>query len=173
MAGNPEFTREVVRLVTIQLEDRLGESHDPEREFGTADELAARMLSAVPQPGLWDATVGPVYTATHLKNALGISRQAVSERVKARSLWGLKTRDDHLVFPVSQFTGEYIVLDGLPEVLKAFRDVTVDDWTLASWLTATQPDLGGSSVINWLQTTASDKQSAVALARTTARRWSR
>jgi hypothetical protein len=98
-------------------------------------EILAYML---PRRSPWAKVLGPVYSTAQVKSLLGGSRQAVNDRVRRRTLLALRTTDDHLVYPSFQFEGTK-VLPGLAEVLQAVGDV-VDNWTLASWLVAPQPN---------------------------------
>jgi hypothetical protein len=120
-------------------------------DLGSPEELAGRMLAVVPEPSPWDNQLGPVLTTAGVARLLGgVSRQAVAERRRRRTLLALRTADRELVYPVFQFDrGD--VLPGLGEVMASFGGSSVDDWTVAGWLTARHDELGGASVPAWLK----------------------
>ncbi|HLE69952.1 MAG TPA: hypothetical protein VJH87_09745 [Vicinamibacteria bacterium] len=130
-------------------------------ELGTAGEIAERMVATVPAPSAWNEILGPFYSTPKLARILGgVSRQALADRRKRRSLLGLRTVDGAVVYPLFQFNERNEVLPGLSDVLQTFDPDDVDDWTLAAWLVAPQRSLGGSSIVRWL---ASGRPSKVAL----------
>lgn len=140
-------------------------------ELGRADELAERMLAAVPSPSRWDDLLGPFHDTRGVTRLLGgVSRQAVADRRERRTLLGLKTADGVLVYPAFQFDEHNEVLPGLAAVLQCFDPEAADDWTLAGWLVAKQQALDGETVIEWLRG-GGDPDRAVALARDAARRF--
>lgn len=141
-------------------------------ELGSADELAARMLQAVPAVSRWNDVIGPFYGTTQVtKLCGGISRQALADRRERRTILGLKTSDGVVVYPAFQFDAKNQILGGLSEVLQSFRGVDVDDWTIAGWLVSPSRNLDGRSVVEWLRQ-GRDLEPAIALARDAARRFS-
>ena len=132
---------EVISQIEVELRTRMvaleASGRDPEA-FHSASELARKMLSAVPEPSDWDDLLGPFYRTRQLAEILGLSTRAVQRRRQQRSLLGLKTEDGILVYPAFQLDADNLVLAGLPDVLRCFRNVPVDDWTLAGWLVAPQ-----------------------------------
>ncbi len=141
-------------------------------ELGSADELAARMLQAVPTVSRWNDVLGPFYGTSQVAQMCGgISRQALADRRGRRTILGLKTTDGVVVFPAFQFDAQNQTLRGLPEVLQCFQHVEVDDWTIAGWLVSPSRALEGRSVADWLRQ-GRDLKTAIALARDTARRFS-
>lgn len=152
---------------------KMNEEPTPDAALGSPEVLASRLVNAIPSENRWGERIGPIYTAARLTEILNISRQAISDRTKTRSLWGLKTADGHVVYPARQFTRNFEVLPGLSDVLRVFKGVPVDDWTLASWLVARQPDLSRKSILDWLEgDTRRDMQLPLLLAKRTAHRWS-
>jgi hypothetical protein len=139
--------------------------------LGPPEQAAALMVSALPQPSPWADAVGPVYRTPAVRRLLGgVSRQALVDRARRRTLLALRTADDHLVWPVFQFDGNR-PLAGLARVLGAF-DRTVDQWMVARWLCAGQAALDGRSVVDWLRA-GGDVERAVERAVNTAARWQR
>lgn len=166
------------RQVADEILDRLEElSREYERagrslaELAPASELATKMVAIVPSPSPWDDLLGPFYGSRQIETLLGdVSRQAVAERRRRRTLLGLRTADGAWVYPAFQFSDEGEVLPGLPAVLQCFGDGVVDDWTLAGWLVSALSSLGGASPIGRLRSDG-DAASVLAAARDAARRF--
>jgi len=141
-------------------------------EFGSAEELAERMLRAVPSVSRWNDVLGPFYsTAQVAKICGGVSRQALADRRERRTILGLKTSDGVVVYPAFQFDSKNQIVRGLSEILQAFRGVEVDDWTIAGWLVSPSKALEGNSVVDWLRLDR-EIEPALGLARDAARRFS-
>jgi hypothetical protein len=155
--------RRVVTLVrAYERAGRLAELED-------ADALAERMTSAVAMPSIWDERIGPFYDTAGVTRLLGISRQALTQRVERWSILAMRTSDGKWIYPTFQFTGRSL-LPGLSDVLSAFRDADVDGWMVASWLQLAQPGLDGASPADWLAA-GSDTARLRELALATAERW--
>jgi hypothetical protein len=169
------FAARVSALVFEQLselEARFAAQGRPLDEVASARELAERMLATVPSPSRWDEVLGPFYTTAQVAGLLGgISRQAVMDRCRRRTLLGLKTADGVWVYPLFQFDEANRVLPGLAPVLQCFDPADVDEWTLASWLVSPLASLGERSAIDWLRE-GRDLEPALAQARGAARRFS-
>lgn len=76
---------------------------------------------------------GGTYNSTEVAELLGVQRQAVNKRVKARALLALERGKHGFVYPAFQFV-DGDTLPGLPEVLRSL-DPTIDPWmTLAFFL---------------------------------------
>jgi hypothetical protein len=125
--------------------------HAPE-QLGDADTLAARMLAAVPRPSPW-AELGPFYSTAGIARVLGgVSRQAVEERRRRRTILALRTADGVWVYPAFQLDERNRVTRGLAEVLDRFRPQTPDDeWMVAAFVAAAQPGLDGRTIVDHLQ----------------------
>jgi hypothetical protein len=151
--------------------DRLrANGHEPE-QLGDADSLAARMLAAVPQPSPW-TELGPFYSTTGIARVLGgVSRQAVEERRRRRTILALRTADGVWIYPAFQLDDRNQVVRGLAEVLARFRPDTPDDeWMVASFLAAPQPGLEGRTIVEHLRD-GGDLAPALELADERATRW--
>jgi hypothetical protein len=156
--------------VLEQLLDADPNVSENDRAFLTPpEELAQRIFDALPRRSEWDAIVGPVYASKQLEKFLDVSRQAISDRLKRHTLLGLRTSDGYVVYPSFQFVGSTVV-PGLATVLRETAG-HVDEWTLASWLRATQPELG-CSVMEHLQTRGHDEALRLCVSHAIAR-WSR
>ena len=96
---------------------------------------------------VWTEQVGPFLDTEGVSKLLdGVSRQAVSQRVRAGRLLALRTGNGRLVYPLWQFR-QGALLAGLPEVLTAAGldpERPTTGWTLASWLCTEDPELGGA-----------------------------
>jgi hypothetical protein len=140
--------------------------------LGDPDEIAARMLATVPEPSPW-AELGPYYSTAGLARVLGgVSRQAIEERRRRRTVLALRTADDVWVYPAFQLDDHNRVVRGLADVLDRFHPRARDDeWMVASFLAAAQPGLDGRTVVDHLRA-GGDLAPALALADERAARWS-
>ena len=140
-------------------------------DLGDPDELAARMLAAVPAPSPW-RDLGPFYSTTGLARVLGgVSRQAIEERRRRRTILALRTADGVWVYPAFQLDDRNRVVRGLAEVLGRFRPGTPDDeWMVAAFVAASQPGLNDRSIVEHLRA-GGDLAPVLALADERARRW--
>ena len=149
------YVERVSATVSAELARRVGAlratGQAPE-QLGDADALAARMLAAVPQPSPW-AELGPFYSTAGIARVLGgISRQAVEERRRRRTILALRTTDSVWVYPAFQLDDRNRVVQGLAEVLDRFRPDTPDDeWMVAAFIAAPQPGLDGRSIADHLR----------------------
>lgn len=168
---SPAAVAAAVQQRLAELERRYRRHGRSLSDLGSPEELAARMVAAVPEPSPWDQLVGPVYTTGKVTALLGVSRQAVAERRSRRSILALETSDGAVVYPAFQFH-QGALLPGLPKLLRRFPLETVDGWTLAAWLVAPQPGLEGRSVVEWLRE-GGDPGPVEALAAEQAARYSR
>jgi len=140
-------------------------------DLGDPDELAARMLAVVPAPSPW-RDLGPFYGTSGLARVLGgVSRQAIEERRRRRTILALRTADDVWVYPAFQLDDRNRVVRGLAQVLDRFRPKTPDDeWMVAAFVAASQPGLDDRSIVEHLRS-GGDLTQVVALADERARRW--
>lgn len=95
---------------------------------------------------LWADHVGPFLDTQGVTKVLGGgSRHAISLRVRAGRLLALRTGSGRLVYPLWQFR-DGAPLPGLAEVLGTAGydpERPTTGWTIASWLSTEDPDLGG------------------------------
>jgi hypothetical protein len=140
--------------------------------LGDPDDLAARMLATVPEPSPW-SELGPFYSTAGFARVLGgVSRQAVEERRRRRTVLALRTADDAWVYPAFQLDEHNMVVRGLADVLDRFRPrAGEDEWMIASFLAAPQPALGGASIVDHLRANG-DLAPVLDLADERAARWS-
>lgn len=132
--------------------ERLGTPTEPPERAGRR--AAVRSLASQ----RWTDQVGPFHDTAGACAALGdVTRQAVSQRVLAGRLLGLRLATDdgrpgRLVYPIWQF--ESSVLRHLAEVLvvagvDATRPVT--GWTVAAWLTTSDDSLSKLAPLDLLR----------------------
>ncbi|MDQ0277447.1 hypothetical protein QO003_001750 [Arthrobacter silviterrae] len=101
--------------------------------------------------------LGAFYTTDRVRKVLGgVSRQAVSERVKNDRLLRVKTADGVFLFPAFQFANGAVV-PGLQKLLEVLLGTGVDDWTVAYWLTARMAQLGETTALEVLASGDSDR----------------
>lgn len=149
------YVARVSARVSAELSRRVdalrSQGHSPD-DLGDPDALAARMLAAVPEPSPW-AELGPFYSTAGIARVLGgVSRQAVEERRRRRTILALRTAEGTWVYPAFQLDERNRVVRGLAEVLDRFRPQTPDDeWMVASFLAAPQPALGGGTIVDHLR----------------------
>lgn len=122
-------------------------------------ETAGRRAAAHTTAGLaWAAEVGPFFDTDGARVALGgVTKQAISARVSAGRLLGLRlaadgSSRDRMVYPAWQFRP--MVLRQMSAVLAAAgfdpsRPTT--GWTIAAWLTTPDPDLEGLMPLQMLE----------------------
>ncbi len=109
------------------------------------------MIDRLPDHDDPNDQIGPYYGTAGLRRRLGISRQAISQRVDRNTLLGVEADDGSILYPVFQFTADMAVLDGLPSVLKELHRVAEDGFSKAVWLTTPDDNLGGRTAIEWLR----------------------
>lgn|GEM_PF-777750 len=140
------YTQKILRVVERQLLASVGDL-DLEEVLGPVDNVAERVAAAIPTPSKFARQIGPVYRQAALAKLWGCSRQAVFDKIAKRKLLALTTSDGVVLVPAFQFDTKLRPLKGLDSILARLNDDVVDEWTLASWLTAPQESLGKRSVI--------------------------
>lgn len=135
-------------LASNEVTDFSGES-----ERVTVNAMADAVLAA----NRVNDRLGSFYTTDRVRKVLGgISRQAVSERVKNHRLLRVTSADGVLLFPAFQFSNEKM-LSGLQKLLKVLLGSGVDGWTVAYWLTARLGQLGEVTALEILASGDSDR----------------
>src|SRR3972149_5274841 len=92
MEATVERALERVRESLLDIEKRCRASGRSVAELGI-DEVARRMTSAVPAPSPVNDEIGPFYRTDQVVSLLGITRQAVNERLRQRSLLRKEARE--------------------------------------------------------------------------------
>ena len=119
-------------------------------DLGDVDELADRMLAALPTVHPLDQPLGPFYDTTGLVAWLGISRQALFDRVRRGTVLACRTADGHLVYPSLQFGRNGAVRPGVQDAVSAFVRRGADGWSIGAWLTTPSPVFEGHSAVDYL-----------------------
>jgi hypothetical protein len=162
----------VVASVSARIGSRLDElaaAGVPLESLGSPEQVADQVAAALPATRhAYDLELGPFYDTAGLTRWLGVSRQALADRVRRGSLLACRTQDGHLVYPAFQFDGSGAIRRGLAPVLKVFAGY--DGWLVATWLVTASDVLDGSSAMDWLAL-GRDKSAVVSLARADAGGW--
>lgn len=94
--------------------------------------------------------VGPVYDLRDVQELLGgLAEDEVNARVMEGSILCLTTSDNVRVYPAAQFSAGDVD-QALVAALVALRDAP--RWSLAVWLSTSNPDLGGVAPLEWAKT---------------------
>ena len=121
---------------------------------------------------VWEDELGPLLTTVQVGELLGgISRQRVDERLRGRTLIGLRDSGGRLQFPSFQFVDGHAV-PPLVEAFWAVSDGAGDGWMAASWCVTPDDALGGASPVAWIRD-GGDTARLAAVARQDAARFSR
>jgi hypothetical protein len=172
VAADTAYRDEVIGAVTARLRSRLDEltaGGVALETLGSPEHIADQLSAALPASRhAYDLQLGPFYDTTGLTRWLGVSRQALADRVRRGSLLACRTQDGHLVYPAFQFDGSGSIRAGLAPVLKIFAGH--DGWLVASWLITATEALEGSSAIDWLAL-GRDQVVVASLARADAAGW--
>jgi hypothetical protein len=166
------YRDEVMAAVTTRVSARLDElaaAGVPLESLGSPGQVADQLAAALPASRhAYDLHLGPFYDTTGLTRWLGVSRQALADRVRRGSLLACRTEEGHLVYPAFQFDGSGAIRQGLAPLLKIFTGH--DGWLVATWLVTATDALEGSSAMDWLALGRS-ADAVVALARVDAGGW--
>lgn len=128
------------------------------------EELADRMMAALPTVHDLDRPLGPFYDTTGLVAWLGISRQALFDRVRRGTVLACRTSDGHLLYPSLQFGRTGLVRQGVQEAVGVFTRRGVDGWSIGAWLTTPSAAFDGHSAVDYLVV---HRSSAAAIGRVT------
>jgi hypothetical protein len=166
------YRDEVVATVTARVRARLDDlaaAGVPLESLGSPEQVANQVAAALPAARhAYDLELGPFYDTAGLTHWLGVSRQALADRVRRGSLLACRTQDGHLVYPAFQFDGMGGIRAGLAPVLKIFAGH--DGWLVATWLVTATDALDGSSAMDWLAL-GRDEAAVADLARADAGGW--
>ena len=172
VAAGSAYRERVLALVSARLGVRLDEllaAGMPVESLGSPEQVADQLVAALPATRhAYDLELGPFYDTAGLTHWLGVSRQALADRVRRGSLLACRTQDGHLVYPAFQFDGSGGIRAGLAPVLKIFAGY--DGWLVATWLTTATDALDGSSAMDWLAL-GRDETAVTDLARADAGGW--
>ncbi len=156
-------------LVKVLRDDLLKEDVLPVPDIG---KLAESMLRVVPrrQSSNIADKAGPFFDTAGLVAWLGVSRQALDNRVRHRGLLACLSSDNVRLYPTWQFLHDGTTVPGLRDVLRALNTGTRDSWTWALWMAGENPDLDGRTARDWL-VDGGDPEPVIASAQRTAGQW--
>lgn len=114
-------------------------------------QVAERAAALIPTPHPF-VQLGPFYPTSAVTKWLGITRQALDQRVRARTMLGCPTADGgQRVYPVWQFTEDGHLIGHLAAVLDTLHQGIDDPWTWATWLAApVSGRFDGKPAYRWL-----------------------
>ena len=139
--------------VERQLAERADELARQGRSLGSLgdlDDLAARMVAALPSVHPWDVALGPFYDTHGLMQWLGVSRQALADRVRRGTLLACRTSDGSLLYPILQFGRTGQVRPGVVDAVGILGRAGADGWAVGVWLTTPSPAFDGDSAVDHL-----------------------
>jgi len=114
-----------------------------------------------------DARVGPFHDTAGVARLLGVPETEVQTRREEHTLLAVPTSDGVWVYPAWQFNDREVIEALLP-ALRALREV--DPWARAMWFVMANPDLDGTTPLEWLDGDGS-AEVVVFSARRTAHEW--
>lgn len=117
-----------------------------------AEELGRRGAEAALAPLIWGEAVGERWDTTETAEFLGVSRQALHDRIRRGTLLGLPGRGTTW-FPTWQFERtERQVRPVVPQLLTVFSRLTqpLQPVEVASWARQRRPELDGLSPADWI-----------------------
>lgn len=138
--------------------------------FGDPGQVAEKVAASLPASHTYDDVSGPYYDTAGLTRWLGVSRQAVHQKVTKRAVLACSTADGDTVYPTWQFLPNGATIPALAEVLSTLADGTDDTWMVALWMQARSDLLDGHPPSGWLRS-GGDPRRVLAMARDTAARW--
>lgn len=116
--------------------------------------------------------LGPVTDTRGMAFLLKLSRGAVRHRTQRGLLLAAPLPNGVLIYPLFQLDGEQ-VLPGFSAAAEPFRAHHVDAWATLDWFTTPSQVLHGRTPATAIREQSSELRTVLALARDTARRWSR
>jgi len=154
--------------------EELGRQGRSLRSLGDLDDLAAKMVAALPSVHPYDTALGPFYDTSGLNQWLGVSRQALADRVRRGTLLACRTSDRHLLYPALQFGRTGQVRPGVVDAVGILSRAGADGWAMGAWLTSPTNAFGGESAVDHLVLHHSSQAAVdlvVAVAQADAARW--
>lgn len=115
-----------------------------------ADVLGRRAAMVVLAGGAWERALGELMTSAEARVLLGgISREALRKRVVSGSVIALRDDAGLVRYPRWQFdAGSGAPCGAVKKLNQVFADAGLDSWTLASFATTPQPELGDRAPVD-------------------------
>jgi len=167
------FERQVLTSLSGKLHARLRKASAANidvKAFGDPEEIAEAMAAVLPLGHVYDEISGPFYDTAGLTRWLGVSRQALHQKVARHAILACPLADGGNVYPAWQFLENGATIPALGEVLTVLSEGTDDAWMIALWMQAPNHHLGSHRPSEWLRK-GGDPQRVLAKARDTAARW--
>lgn len=104
------------------------------------------VLSSLEARRAWAKHIGPILTHKQTLEVTGWSKQALSQAVRENRVLRLVAEDGTAGYWSGGFTeaaAGYRPISGIKNVLGAWAHAGVGPWTIASWMSSAQPELGG------------------------------
>lgn len=146
MAANSAFLDRTVE----EFRRTLAEIGGQPSSASDAEALGRRAAMVVLAGGAWERALGDLLTSSEARALLGgISREALRKRVVSGSVIALRDDAGLIRYPRWQFDAAagtpYRAVKELNEV---FDDAGLDSWTLGSFVTTPQPELGNRAPVD-------------------------
>ncbi|MGH3562625.1 MAG: hypothetical protein ACRDTN_12710, partial [Mycobacterium sp.] len=149
---------------------KAGQAQVDPAAFGDPEDIANAMVAALPLGHVFDDISGPFYDTTGLTRWLGVSRQALHQKVARHAILACPLEDGGVVYPTWQFLDSGATIPSLAEMLATLAEGTDDAWMIALWMRAPNENLGGDRPSEWLRA-GRDPQRVIAMARHVASNW--
>ncbi|MFZ2529330.1 MAG: hypothetical protein WAX14_17020 [Rhodococcus sp. (in: high G+C Gram-positive bacteria)] len=93
----------------------------------------------------WENHIGAILTHKQALEVTGWSKQALSQAVRDRRVLQLKAADGGVGYWSGGLTdaAPHTPILGIKNVLGGWAHADVEGWTIASWMSSPQPELGG------------------------------
>ncbi|MUL84542.1 MULTISPECIES: hypothetical protein [unclassified Mycolicibacterium] len=168
------FEHQIMLSVSRKVHERMRRADEarlgPEA-FGDPEEIAEAMVAALPLGHVFDEITGPFYDTAGLTRWLGVSRQALHQKVARYAILACPLDEGGVVYPAWQFLDSGATIPSLRDVLTALTEGADDPWMAALWMRAPSDRLDGSCPADWL-CQGGDPQRVIEMARESAASWS-
>ncbi|QBJ96847.1 hypothetical protein ERC79_13460 [Rhodococcus sp. ABRD24] len=103
------------------------------------------VLSSLRARRAWENHIGAVLTHKQALHVTGWSKQALSQAVREHRVLQLKAAEGTAGYWSGGLTDTdpHVPILGIKGVLGAWAHADVEGWTIASWMSSPQPELGG------------------------------
>ncbi len=148
------FERQLISSLSGKIRERLRKANEAQLDvatLGDPEQLAEAMAAVLPVGHVYDEICGPFYDTAGLTSWLGISRQALHQKLGRHQILACPLADGGSVYPAWQFLISGATIPSLADILSALATGTDDPWMTALWMRAPNPDLDGDRPSEWLR----------------------